>query len=177
MVNEKVTLEEIIVFLGKMGFEKTISLVNNDIVFYYPKPYRKDSSFHYNGIYVKMNKIKNRYFVSMNCYNYSFQDFLENIGDLFNFANNLDEIVLCGKNADLYSSTHLSCHSDFVTEQRKEYFETRYNVFPHVNKEVLGYIEKHSLGPFNTQYQKEVEGKKINQMSREELLQIVSKVI
>jgi hypothetical protein len=177
MINERISMEEITTFLNQMRFKFNQSMIDQTLIFEFYQNFEKCNPPFHSGLYVKIKGLGKKRVVSINCMEYSYQEEMEKIGNILDFVNHLDEIVLCGKNSYIYSLPENAYLGKYITEQRKEFFKRRDDVFPRLNEDVELYIEKHGLEPFNKKYQKEINGKKITEMNKIEMLEILSEIL
>ena len=104
--------------------------------------------------------------ITINCHNY--MEYVEP-KDFDSFLDNLDRLVLNGRDAWIYSNKNYFTWIEPSDDQRRKYFEKRMSMDTKPCKDALDSIEEHGMDHFKTFLDIEYEGRKIGSMSWDEL--------
>jgi hypothetical protein len=168
------TIELIGETLQKIGFEKMESRRGDGPWYRFKQKYPQDSED--NNLYVSFEKCENYTLVRYNCFNICHEDKLDTLASVQEFLDNLDYTVLNGIKSWIYTERHYFDWREPADEQRKRYFDARFKMKYKPCKPIADYIAENGLKGFKSPLDTIYKGKKISDMSWEELAEIVVKV-
>lgn len=168
-----ISRKEITSILEEIGFEEN---PHHDIYTFYQK-YPCEENLYGSCLYVSFEDYNGKYFTHFNCHNFQNSVDINNIESVEKFLEHLDNIVLCGKDAWIYSDPIYNIYGSAATEQRKRYFDVRSNSKYEISKDILNIIESEGLDIKENIYDIEYNGKRIGDMNVEELSMALVKEI